>query len=164
MGECCILLISWCRSVSIWLQLRSCRFQEGAAFARRAGQASVRHPATLTDRHMCTRGNFGVVRRATIRRKNLIPAQYVAVKELMCSEHPGCTGGRAGCTIDAQELVEEAMKMLEIPSHDNVVAFLGATRRYTILALLRGALSALNGGGQVYVLRRPSTHRASSHS
>ena len=160
LGECRILLLSWYSSVSIWLQLWSSGFQEGTTFARRAGQASVSHPATLTNRHMCTRGNFGVVRRATIRRKNLIPAQYVAVKELMCSEHPGCTGGRAGCTIDAQELVEEAMKMLEIPSHDNVVAFLGATP--TLHSSCSAVWSSIcpEWGGQVYVLRRPSTRRA----
>ena len=65
------------------------------------------------------------MRRATIRRRNLIPARFVAVKELMCSEHHECTGGRAGCTLNAEELVEEAKKMLEVPPHDNVVNFLG---------------------------------------
>ena len=71
------------------------------------------------------RGNFGVVRRATIRRRNLIPARFVAVKELMCSEHHECTGGRAGCTLNAEELVGEAKKMLEVPPHNNIVNFLG---------------------------------------
>ena len=57
------------------------------------------------------RGQFGIVRRATLRRRNKLPAQYVAVKELLRG--------------DAIELVEEAKKMLEVPNHPNVVRFLG---------------------------------------
>ena len=64
-----------------------------------------------------SRGQFGIVRRATLRRRNKLPAQYVAVKELLRG--------------DAIELVEEAKKMLEVPNHPNVVRFLGKTRHST---------------------------------
>lgn len=56
-------------------------------------------------------GMFGVVRRATLRRRRKMKARYVAVKELFLE--------------GSSELIEEAKAMFDIPNHENVVSLLG---------------------------------------